>query len=102
MNDETSRKTAERGRRFREWCEGPDGLFAVFAAVERNYAETLFSAEIDEAMLRERVCHRVKALRDIKTVMQAAITEGKSAEAMIKAMSALEEKKRTRRAPAKA
>jgi hypothetical protein len=102
MNDEAARKTAERGRRFREWCEGPDGLYAVFAAVEKNYAETLFSSDITDAALRERVCHRIAALRDLKLVMSTAITEGKGAEAMILQAAKLEEKKRARKAPAKA
>jgi hypothetical protein len=102
VNDEAERKAAERGRRFREWCEGPDGLFTVFAAVEKNYAETLFSADITDAGLREQVCHRVAALRDIRRVMEVAIVSGKSAEATIKAMSALEEKKRARRPQVKA
>jgi len=102
MNDEAARKLAERGRRFREWCEGPDGLFAVFSAVERNYAEALFQSDITDADLREKVCHRVKALRDLKTVMATAITEGKSAEAIIQAIAKMDEKKRARKAPAKA
>ena len=102
MNVEADRVAAERGRRFREWCEGPDGLYAVFSAVEKNYAETLFTAPIDDAVLRERICHRVAALRDLRKVMEAAIVAGKSAEATIRQVSALEEKKRARRAPAKA
>lgn len=96
MNDEATRATAERGRRFREWCEGPDGLYVIFAAVERNYAETLFASPIEDAALREKICHRVAALRDIRLVMQTAITAGKGAEAVIKAASAIEEKKRAR------
>jgi len=102
MNDETTRATAERGRRFAEWCKGPSGLFEVFAAVERNYAETLFTADIADAVLREKVCHRVAALRDVKRVMEAAIVAGKGAEAVIAAVSALEEKKRAKTARAKA
>jgi hypothetical protein len=102
MNDEADRKAAERGRRFREWCEGQDGLFAVFTAVEKNYAETLFGSDIADAALRERIAHRVAALRDLRRVMTTAIVAGKSAEASIKAMSALEEKRRARRAPVKA
>lgn len=100
MSEDTTRAIAGRGQRFREWCEGPDGLYAVFAAVERNYAETLFSLDIEDAARRERICHRVAALRDVRRVMEAAITAGKGAEATIKALSALEAKKRARKAPA--
>jgi hypothetical protein len=96
MNEDADRAKAERGRRFAEWCNGPDGLFAVFTAVERNYAETLFTADITDAVLREKVCHRVAALRDIKLVMQEAITAGKSSEATIRALAIDEEKKRAR------
>jgi len=100
VSDEASRATAERGRRFREWCEGKDGLYEVIAAVERNYAETLFTAPIEDAALREKICHRVAALRDIRLVMKEAITAGKGAEAIIKSMNAIEEKKRARKAKA--
>lgn len=100
MNEDKTRAASERGRRFREWCEGPDGLFAVFAAAEKNYAETLFTASIEDAALREKICHRVAALRDLKTVMEAAITAGKAADATIKALSELQARKRARRAPA--
>lgn len=97
MNDDATRATAERGRRFREWCEGKGGLYEVFAAVERNYSETLFTAPIEDAALREKICHRVAALRDIRLVMETAITAGKGAEAIIKAASAIEAKKQARK-----
>jgi hypothetical protein len=101
MNEDKLRATSEHGRRFREWCEGPGGLYDVFSAVERNYADTLFASNIEDAVLREKICHRVAALRDIRRVMQEAITAGRSAEATIKALSEAEAKtKRARRAPA--
>jgi hypothetical protein len=102
MNDEAARATAERGRRFAEWCKGPNGLFEVFAAVERNYTETLYAADIADAALREKVCHRVAALRDVRRVMEIAIAAGGGAEAVLKAAAAVDEKKRARRARAKA
>lgn len=102
MNDEATRATAERGRRFAEWCRGKDGLFEVFAAVERNYAETLFTADIADAALREKVCHRVAALRDVRRVMEIAIASGGGAEAVLKAAAIVEEKKRAKRARVKA
>lgn len=97
MNDEKLRASAERGRRFREWCEGDDGLFEVFAAVERNYLASLVGTDIDDTATRERIYHRVSALRDLKRVMQAAITDGASSVAIIEKLTRVQHKQRTRK-----
>ena len=96
MNEDNLRAAAERGRQFRSWCEGPGGLYAIFAAVERDYLETLIASDIADHPLREKTYQRVAALRDIRKVLQAAITEGASAAATINHMTKLAEKKKAR------
>lgn len=96
MSDDRLVKAAARGRQFREWCEGPDGLYAVFDAVERNYSATLYKTEATEADLREKIYHRVNALRDLRKVMEAAIVDGKGADAMVKALTEAQAKARKR------
>lgn len=96
MNDDKTRAAAERGRQIRAWSEGPDGLFAIFDAVERDYLETLITSDIADHPLREKTYQRVAALRDIKRVLKAAIIEGASATATINHLSKLAEKKKVR------
>lgn len=97
VNDEQARAKAERGRRFREWCEGPDGLYAVFDAVERNYLASLVGTDIEDQPTRERIYHRVSALRDLKRVMQVAIADGKGAEAIIERLTRMQHKRASRK-----
>lgn len=96
MNDDKARAAVERARQCREWCEGPDGLFAIFKAVEGNYIETLMASDIADHSLREKAYQRVAALRDVAKVMSAAIIEGLSAASMIEKVSKFEQKKRAR------
>lgn len=98
MNDDKLRAAAARGRQFREWCEGDEGLFAVFAAVEREYVETLVGSDIADHPLREKAYQRINALRDLRKVMQAAIVEGKSAAALIEDLAKSDTRKKKVRA----
>ena len=97
MNDEHLRAKAERGRRFSEWCHGDDGLFAVFAAVERNYLNSLMNTDIDDQSTRERIYHRVAALRDLRRAMEAVIADGKSAAAIVEKLTRMQHKRATRK-----
>lgn len=97
MNDERLRASAERGRRFREWCHGEDGLFEVFAAVERNYLKSLADTELNDQDTRERIYHRVCALRDLRKTMEAVIADGASAAAILEALSKKRHKRPDRR-----
>ena len=97
MSDDKLRAAAERGRQFAAWCNGADGLFAVFQAVERDYLETLMGSDIADHPLREKAYHRIAALRDLRRVMDVAIAEGKGAQAMIEQMNkAIEKRKKVR------
>lgn len=96
MNEDNLRAAAERGRQFRHWCESEGGLYEIFAAVERDYLETLITSDIADHPLREKTYQRVAVLRDIKRVLTAAITEGASAAATINHLSKLAEKKKVR------
>ena len=96
MSEDSLRAAAERGRQFRNWCEGDGGLYEIFAAVERDYIETLITSDIADHPLREKTYQRIAALRDIKRVLQAAIVEGASSAATINHLSKLSEKKKVR------
>ena len=96
MNDDKSRAAIERARQLKQWCQGSDGLFAIFAAVERDYLDTLLGSDIADHPLREKVYHRVNALRDMRRVMEAAIADGASAQAIIDQMTRIETKKKVR------
>lgn len=87
MNDDTLRTKIARAERMKEWAHGDEGLFACFAAVEKNYLETLLSSDIEDLGLREKVYHRIAALRDLKKVMELAIAEGRAAGDIIKKLS---------------
>lgn len=97
MNDEKLRASAERGRRFREWCEGDDGLYRVFDAVERNYLASLVGTDIDDQSTRERIYHRVVALRDIRRAMETVIADGKSSTAIIEKLTRMQHKRASRK-----
>lgn len=94
MSEDRLRAASARARQFREWAEGDEGLYRVFDAVERDYLSALITSDIADHPLREKVYHRVNALRDIRKVIETAITEGKSAEAMIADMAKVADKKR--------
>jgi len=78
----------QRMMRLKEWADGDDGLFAIIAAVERDYLKTLVSTSIEESQAREHIYHRVKALGDVKLAFQAVIADGMSASAIIERLSA--------------
>lgn len=87
MNDEELRAKKDRAFRMKEWAKGENGLFAVFDAVEKNYLETLMRSDIEDANLREKVYHRVSALRDIRRAMETVVADGAAADAIIKKLS---------------
>lgn len=62
-------------------------MFPIFDAVEKNYTETLLRSDVDDTRLREKVYHRVNALRDVRRAMELVIAEGSSATAIIKKLS---------------
>lgn len=62
-------------------------MFPIFDGVEKNYLETLMRSDIEDVGLREKVYHRVNALRDVRRAMELVIAEGSSAAAIIKKLS---------------
>jgi hypothetical protein len=82
-----------RARRLKELAHGPDGLFAVFDAVERNYFETLVESDVADQRLREDVHHRICALRDIRKLITVGIAQGVASETLIKRLSKISEAK---------
>jgi hypothetical protein len=62
-------------------------MFPIFDAVEKNYVETLMRSDIEDLGLREKVYHRVNALRDVRRAMELVIAEGAAATAIIKKLS---------------
>jgi CRISPR/Cas system-associated protein Csm6 len=100
LNDEKLRQAQARAIRMKEWADGPDGLFAVFKAVEGNYTQTLLSTDITDSETREKTYHRINALRDVKRVMEIVIAEGNGASALLdKLMKAQNRKPRKQRTP---
>lgn len=86
-SEQQLRATAERGRRMKEFAEGEDGLFVIFAAVEKNYVESLIGTPVDDKAIREGVYHRINALRDVRRTMELAIAEGNGASKAIEKLS---------------
>jgi hypothetical protein len=84
MNDEALRAKQGRAARVKELSTE---LFPIFDAVEKNYTETLLRSAVDDTVLREKVYHRVNALRDVRRAMELVIAEGASATAIIAKMS---------------
>ena len=62
-------------------------LFPIFEAVEKNYLETLMRSDIEDGLLREKVYHRVNALRDVRRAMEMVIAQGSGAAAIIAKLS---------------
>ena len=90
------RADIERARQFRSWCEGDEGLFRIFDAIEKSYLGELIASDICDHPLREKVYHRVNALRDVRKVLEAGITEGRSAQSIIEQAAKLAAKKQQR------
>ena len=86
MSDELMRAKA-RAARMKEFAEGDGGLFEVFKAVEASYLDTWMNAEVENTDLREKVWHRVCALRDLRKAMEGAIAKGATADAIIAKMA---------------
>jgi hypothetical protein len=85
MSDDKLRAAAERGRQVREFMEGDGGLYQIMDAVERDYTKTLFGSDIVDNVLREKIYHRVAALRDVRRVINEIVVGGKEAAAIINA-----------------
>lgn len=84
MNDDALRAKQGRAARVKEL--GAE-MFPIFDAVEKNYVETLMCSDIEDLGLREKVYHRVNALRDVRRAMELVIAEGAAATAIIKKLS---------------
>lgn len=97
MNSDKLREAQARAIRMKEWADGPDGLFAVFKAVESNYTQTLLASDISDADLREKSYHRINALRDVRRVMEIIIAEGNGASAMLDKIMKADEAKAARK-----
>ncbi len=93
MNTDKLYARQQRMTRLKEWADGEDGLFAIFAAVERDYLKTIAATDINETALREMVYQRVKALNDVKRAMEVVIADGMSARAIIDSLGAADKPK---------
>jgi hypothetical protein len=97
MSLDKTRAQAEAGRRFGEFCKGDAGLFAVFDRVERDYLATFVGSAVEDQAVREKVYHRISALRDIRSVIETVIAAGKGAEAIIEKLARADQAKRERK-----
>lgn len=71
---------ADRARRLKEWSDGPDGLMAIFDAVETALVLDLKASVATDTALREAIYHRLQAVGHIRTVMQEAIAAGQASD----------------------
>jgi hypothetical protein len=94
VNDEELRRRISRGTRMREWAEGTEGLFACFDAAKADYLKAIEASAPAETQLREDIYHRIRALADIRRVMEVVITDGAGASATIAHLSKLSERKK--------
>ena len=99
MNDDNLRAASERGRQFKEWCTGNDGLYAVITAMRADYMQTWATTDIADHGTRERIYARVCVLNDLERVLKSAIDAGHSASAMIANAAKLEQRKTPKRQP---
>jgi hypothetical protein len=83
-----------RGLRMAELARSEGGLFDVFTAVRANYLSEIANSEPHETVFREKAYHRVKALDDIVRVMTAVIDAGHGAEAQIRNLINIDERRR--------
>lgn len=79
-DEDRLRQRMTRAARMQEWAEGDGGLFEVFAAVETQYVAELVESDPTDTAVREAIYHRIRAFRDVRTVMEAAIRDGHGAE----------------------
>ncbi len=96
MSDETLLRAKARAARVKELAEGEGGLYEIFDAVEKNYLETWMKSDVESTDLREKVWHRVNAMRDVRKLMEAAIAKGSNAQAIIDKLSQTGRRTRTR------
>lgn len=87
MSDDTLLRAKARAARVKELAECDGGLWEIFDAVEKNYLETWMKSDVEGTALREKVWHRVNAIRDIRKVMETAIAKGSNAQAIIDKLS---------------
>lgn len=96
MSDETLLRAKARAARVKELAEGEGGLYEIFDAVEKNYLETWMKSDVESTDLREKVWHRVNAMRDVRKLMETAIAKGSNAQAIIDKLSQTGRRTRTR------
>lgn len=96
MSDETLLRAKARAARIKELAEGEGGLYEIFDAVEKNYLETWMKSDVESTDLREKVWHRVNAMRDVRKLMETAIAKGSNAQAIIDKLSQTGRRTRTR------
>lgn len=93
MDDDKLRLAQAKAARVKELSTE---LFPIFDAVEKNYLETLMQSDVDASGLREKVYHRVNALRDVRRAMELLVAEGSTATAIIKKLSQANNGRRAR------
>lgn len=96
IDEDKERAKAARGLRFREWCEGPDGLFAVLDEVRARYLAEIANSAPSETEFREGAYHRIRALQDISERMQVAISAGMGSSKILAELTRKNERKEAR------
>mgnify|MGYP000165056266 CR=1 FL=1 len=76
--NETEAKIA-RANAMLQWAESEGGLFELFAALERKYFDEWRDTDLDDTAAREAAWNRNQALRDLRTVCEAVIRDGRDA-----------------------
>lgn len=84
MNDDALRRKQADADRMKDLAAQ---MWPIFDAVERNYTATLFGSDVEDSALREKVYHRVNALKDLRRAMEVVIADGASAAAIIQKLS---------------
>ena len=99
MSEDELRKDVARAVRLREWAHGDEGLFAIFDQVKAAYMATIADTKPSESAEREQLYYRMKALSDLRKVMEVTIAKGAGAGKMIVAMTKKAEKKQQGKTP---
>lgn len=66
-----------------ELYQGPYGLKAFLDAVEAQYLAEIIASPPEDHAAREAACQRIKCCRDLHTLLEAAIQDGRDAATLI-------------------
>lgn len=78
----TTEEKIARANAMKHLAESEGGLFELFDALERKYFDEWRGADLDDIAAREAAWNRNQALRDLRTVCDAVIRDGRDAIAL--------------------